>query len=133
MRTIKFRGKRKSDSTWVHGYFGKDYSERCIICNYLNAPNEAWEVVPETVSQSTGHLDEENTEIYEGDIVRCIDMMGEEYISKIECRDGAFIVDVNSCDYDFSAIGWAIDTDIEEIYVIGNIFDNPELLKGGIK
>lgn len=57
MRVIKFRGKRVNDGKWVYGYFGKDYSERCIISNYLNASNEAWEVIPETIGQFTGLLE----------------------------------------------------------------------------
>lgn len=128
MRTIKFRGKRPNSGKWITGYLVVNGIYSHILAAGHLAVDCTTEVSPETVGQSTGHLDEENTEIYEGDIVRCIDMMGEEYISKIEYRDGAFIVDVNSCDYDFSAIGWAIDTDIEEIHVIGNIHDNPDLL-----
>lgn len=53
--------------------------------------------------------------------------MGEEYTTTVECHCNVFVIDVNDRDYDYSPIGWAIDVDIEEIRVIGNIHDNPEV------
>jgi uncharacterized phage protein (TIGR01671 family) len=74
--------------------------------------------------QYTGHKDKNDKEIYEGDICKCIDCNGDEYTSKIEVDGGAFCIEVNNDDYDYTAIGWALKNDIQEIEVIGNIYEN---------
>lgn len=133
MRTIKFRGKRMYDRKWVYGYFGKDYSERCIISNYLNASNEAWEVIPETVDQFTGLLDKNGKEIYEGDIVQL------DYITTIGKHRVGLSFEVKWCTQEGCWVGWdgfvgnALQQTRKMFVVKGNIYDNPELLKGGEK
>lgn len=80
--------------------------------------------------------------IFEGDIVKiayCFgwddeqekDIPEEEYISKVYSIDGCpFCVDLLHCDGDMSPIAWLDwSYDDAEIQVIGNIHDNPELLK----
>ena len=128
MRLFKFRGKRVDNGEWIYGDLLTSAGACCEISDWNTVAFSRYDVNPDTVGLSTGHLDEKNIEVYEGDIVRCIDMDGEEYKTEVEFRDGAFTIMVNGCDYDFTAIGWAIDVDVQEIYVIGNIHDNPELL-----
>lgn len=110
MREILFRGKRVDNGEWVYGY----------LC----------EVIPETVGQYTGLTDKNGKKIFEGDIVHCI--------SNTDCgncvvifEEGEFrlIPDRYYKTYTTGGGYHAIRCFIKE--VIGNIHDNPELLKGG--
>jgi uncharacterized phage protein (TIGR01671 family) len=128
MREIKFRGKRRRGADeWVYGDFSRgcktyyDYiiefvdSELCK--NYIS-------VTPETVSQYVGLKDMHNNELYEGDIVEC---------KAGECRNGVweyqrrYIVEYTWSDEMFEMLQAIENVGVE---VIGNIYDNPELLKG---
>lgn len=131
-RTIKFRGKRIDNGEWCYGYFGKDYSGNCIISNYLNAPNEAWKVIPETVGQFTGLLDKNGKEIYEGDIVSVKDFtnVSSSYIGKVIFRGGQWCVEYYK-EYRCCPPLFFDDFADKKTEVIGNIHDNPELLEGG--
>lgn len=72
------------------------------------------------VMQYTGLKDENGTEIYEGDIVR---HAADEGVYKVIFEDGGFYVK-NLFEYDFQTIN---EYPLE---VIGNIYENAELLKG---
>ncbi|WP_372757731.1 YopX family protein [Lactococcus lactis] len=86
------------------------------------------------IMQSTGLTDKNGVEIYEGDIVRVTD----EDESADFCDGG--IGTINGLDELFM---WYIDGDVENglfdinssyyIEVIGNIYENPELLKGAAR
>ena len=138
MREIKFRGKRLDNGEWVYGdllhidgscliYFGcKDKTiELNIDRNYIIAVeifrDEIAVVNPSTVGQYTGLKDKNGKEIWEGDIVEWENLMKTNMRSVIAYRDRMFcFVDANN--------------EPEEIWCcsftkIGNIHDNPELLK----
>lgn len=136
-RTIQFRGKAVKcslfpNNEWVDGFYYEDLVDgetaSFIKCGELNV-----KVIPETVGQFTGLLDKNGKEIYEGDIIRYIDSYEDEYITTVRYDEGAFVMDVTGCDYDYTAVGWAIDVDVQELWVVGNIHDNAELLEGGEK
>ena len=81
------------------------------------------DVLPETVGQYTGLTDKNGKKIFEGDIFNI------EYSETIV--KNAVIEYVGASFYGSTGIDyWELD-DYREIEVIGNIHDNPELLKGG--
>ena len=133
MRTIKFRGKRVDTDEWVFGFYDGCYDSATV--NYLKngIPWNAC-VDSETVGEFTGLRDKNGVEIYEGDILYVIEFDGEkqmEYESPVEWIDYGWVVtepdgiEVSLALVD-SHIQW-VNTLIE-IKVIGNIYDNPELL-----
>ena len=125
MREIKFKAKT-CNSEWVEGLLAhKD--NKWYISNKVGMPF-AFEVRPETISQYIGLNDKNGKEIYEGDIVKCnYNYYGDKgtYIGKVIFREDTcmfLITDTKSTNYEW----WN-----EDKVVVGNIFDNPELLERG--
>ena len=128
MREILFRCKRTDNGEWVQGYicrYGwigkeKDY----IIPDYASALYTA-EIDPETVGQYTGLTDMNGRKIFEGDTVW--NSYDEDY-GKVEWDNdmAKFIITFPTFTVDFANVYG------EELEIVGNVYDNPELLKGGI-
>lgn len=79
-----------------------------------------YEVDPATVGQHTGFTDKNAREVYEGDVLT--DKF--ESIGVVEWQNGCFVV--NFGDVDIFQISDCFD-DSYQMWVIGNIYDNPEL------
>lgn len=123
MREIKFRGRgAPRGKQWFYGDLDTHTSGVCILDNdALHA------VVPETVGQFTGLTDANGQEIYEGDI--------------IEMNRGCYERDGIHTDFIFHAVVcWVkngfmykgpgiFGSTFDNVKVIGNVHDNPELLK----
>lgn len=117
MREILFRGKRKDNGEWVYGYLYR-LSERLNPFIMLVNKGESHEINPETVGQFTGLTDKNGKKIFEGDIMQLCSA----------CYP---------CLVYWDGKGWAwkqnrkrreIDLTREKMDIIGNIYDNPELL-----
>lgn len=127
-REIKFRGKNKKNGEWFYGnLYDKDISGRTHICT---AKKGCLDIDPETVGQFTGLLDKNGTEIYEGDIIRSYDSENNPIIHSIswDNKKACYVATM----LQYPLLGSLIDKDwIDEFEkeVIGNIHDNPELLK----
>lgn len=135
MKEIIFRGKRKDNNEWVQGYYFKrvrNYAglktiEHCYI------QYETWdeglityEVHPETVSQFTGLTDRFGKMIFEGHIVNIItDINGYKSTYSSTVQEVKYIADNGvAVFYPFN------NSDMVEVEVIGNIYDDKELLDG---
>lgn len=128
MRKIKFRGEYGQSGIW---HYGNLHVDEIYGRTYINTPTLGnIEVNPETVGQFTGIYDCNEKEIYEGDILKWSN--GKMYVVKF--WRGMFYASVEECNDGFLG-GFPLHafTEFEEgkCEIVGNIFDNPELLKGG--
>ena len=133
MRDILFKEKCLDNDEWVEGYLVKHPSAiQFGIANYspwyIHRPpvdpddnGGVYNIAPETVCQYIGLSDKNKKKIFEGDVVRT-----KSGVGYINYGDGCFAVqDIKSKNNP------AIDIVLNEgkIEIIGNIFDNPELLE----
>lgn len=134
-REIKFRGKRTDNGEWVYGdllhvkdkthilFSDKESRAKGCLKNYL--------VISDTVGQYTGLKDKNGKEICEGDIVaENGNIIGSIVFSS---RYG---VSIRKNSTKWSLLNFCLDSDFDcgtlsNIEVIGNIHNNPELMKGG--
>lgn len=146
-REILFRAKSIQTGKWISGYYFEgedskpyigymtkkqyipDIRDWDTVEYYENHPTYNWvlvkeEVVSETVGQYTGLTDKNGTKIFEGDIVKT-DLrqrsIGTDTFT-IEFVEGNYYLCHKRC------TTWTLRSFIEEVVVIGNKHDNPELL-----
>lgn len=128
-RTIQFRAKRTKS---------EDAQERFIegsLLSFLNIHGKRVyhivsdsgmrnDIQPDTIGEYTGLKDKNGTPIFEGDIVKC-----NEFVYKVAYDDKRFasFVLIRKQDMFRHYFGEAMDASACE--VIGNIYDNPDLLK----
>lgn len=160
MREILFRGKDVISGEWVYGDLAQekhtDNSIKCAIVQTLST----YEVTPSTVGQYTGLVDKNSKQLFDGDIVRVAEydnmLMREftedgsrfeifdieeakgglirSYTTAISWEEGAFVFSSNG-EYNDTLLTCLFGDmrrsyPIFEIEIVGNIYDNPDLLKG---
>ena len=126
-RLIKFRGRRIANGEWLHGSYIINRGEHFIAPDGIQPPGAtAWdfEVDPATVGQFTGLTDDCGADIYGGDILAAEDL-DRSVTVVVEFRRGAFYLVDRA-----GGMAYFID-ELDHTAIIGNIHDNPELLKGG--
>ena len=134
MREILFRAKRIDNGEWIEGGFYREESydlkaeSTYIIVGTQDCVGCAYKVIPETVGQYIGLTDKNGKKIFEGDIVGRYNVYRKRYFVGI-VEYGEF-----NCSCCNGVYGWHFNNeDIREhdtYEVLGNIFDNPELLGG---
>lgn len=122
-----WRGKRKGNSEWVLGCLIRN-SSKAIIFVLENNTNRmcGTDVDPSTLGECTGLRDKNGKLIFEGDIIKVGNYTGNlkiEYgVVRYDNKSSVFFVK-------YSNMENYLDEE-DEMEVIGNIHDNPELLKG---
>jgi len=139
------RGKRKDNGEWVTGYyvfqrkssgvFGQMISEldsdRHLI---IDLRGNSHEVIPETVVRCTGLKDKNGKPIFEGDVLYDKE---SGFVGTVKFNDiiASFVVVINDTTPAFYHWSWlnkgdvARSKNLKNTEVIGNEFDNPELLE----
>lgn len=131
-REIKFRGKRLDNGKWEIGDLVHVEGGALIL-----PIGKGWDqhrVDPNTVGQFTGLKDNNGRDIYEGDIIECVDSHGEPVRHFVEfCERRGYYAQYFAGHSPLPAYeaGPIYQDYIDEFgkYVIGNIHDNPELLE----
>ena len=131
MREILFRGKRVDNGEWEQGNLFAEGTRFEIVrgtCN--NVGIEGVDVIPETVGQYTG-LTANGTKIFEGDILSERPPMNcTAYIGYV-AYDDELAVWRFMIKNDTKFNGVLLGSYSRSYTVIGNRYDNPELLGGG--
>lgn len=131
MREILFRGKDFGviNHIWCFGSLDTTEDDRAIIIYPDRFGNKCRIIVdPKTVGQYTGLKDKNGTKIFEGDIVDVL--YDVNYIGVATERIGVFEVVHNGCFMGQKGGVRYYFIPSDECTVIGNIYDNPELLGG---
>ncbi|MBY4972946.1 YopX family protein [Streptococcus suis] len=132
--TQKFRAWDKASHAWRHDiYIGLDG----LAKDLSRTGEEPFELPLDNaiLMQSTGLFDKNGKEIFEGDVVKCytVTEKGEyEYVGVVCLKDFSFVIVDEKDTYDLLWNYKSGFVDIEtEIEIIGNIYENPELVEEG--
>lgn len=135
----KFRGKSTAEENkgrWMYGNLVFDRGLAIIVsgideatCEYI-AFEDFCSVDIDTVGQSTGLFDKNGVEIFEGDVVQFEDCYIESdflYINKgiVKWSQGRFTV----TNRDSVEMEDLLDGELLDVTIIGNIYENPELME----
>ena len=129
-REILFRGKLSHSGVWVEGNLIKDRNGNKYIIPFnvfepdghhlIIDSDEAWRVDSETVGQFTGMTDKKGKKLFEGDVYS----MGEKNILYVVIFDKSQFIGKQVRNRSLSGLEyWKSD-----IGIVGNVYDNSELL-----
>ena len=134
-----YRAKRKNlrelpkEMWWVQGYLYGIWERRYILWGMTNDVPDMIEIDPSTICQCTGKHDiPENKMIYEHDFVSFLDTYSTENgYAEQYCVGEVLWDDEELCFYVTNRLSAESYEVLDDCKVIGNRFDNPELLEVG--
>ena len=134
MREILFKGKTE-DGKWIEGGYFKYHSlsgeEKPLILEETESGFRYTQVDPETVCQFTGKTDKNGVKMWENDIVKGLLLFGTGINGVVAFNDGSFGLKWHRGGAEmFTPFAELCNITYE---VVGNIFDNPELMEGGVQ
>ena len=129
-----YRAKQKGNEEWITGQYvkGLDMYDKEVhlifepaTILYSSGETDGWsEIDPSTICQFTGLKDKNGKLIWENDIVVCRDFTEEKYVIAWKQDEACFEYQQYGCSImNFEQLSGC------EVEVIGNIFDNAELLE----
>ena len=119
-----FKAKRIDNGEWVQGYLYGIWEKRYILWGMTNDVPNMIEVDPSTICRCTGSKDKNDNLIWENDVVKCKVGTAKVVWNRLEWRIEWLENNLWRKDLYY----WAVE-DIQKTEVIGNIFDNPELIE----
>jgi len=126
MREIEFRGKGLYKDRWYYGYY---VEHKMSMQNYIidldeEVMNKEHLVDKNTIGQYTGLKDKNGTKIFDGDLLyyRNSNHDEEDGAMEVVFEDGAFMIAGDILVPLHETYSW-------ELEVVGNIYDNPELVE----
>lgn len=133
MRKIMFRGKNSIGDWWYGNLITREYikdgqTKHLYEISDITTSNFCTGIIPETVGQFTGLTDKNGKEVFEGDICNCNYGYTSDKIGVVYYEDGCFYVDDKHPSGNMP-LKTLVKNEGNRIEVIGNIHDNPELLK----
>ena len=132
MREILFHGKRADNGTWEYGYLFCIWERTYLCWGTTNDVPNMKEVIPETVGQYTGLTDKNGKRIFEGDICK-FKRFNDVHIGKVvfNVTTASFIMWYQPIvgAYGEKATQKMLLSVCDNIEVVGNIHDNPELME----
>lgn len=136
MREIIFRAKELRTNDWIYGYplrFGFTGKEKWFLLPTFASSFYEREIDQSTIGEWTFLRDIKGVRIFEGDILE-IRYKDQTYRRAVRWYGGkgepVFDFDDSSDVCDCNGLSWLMNSSANYL-VIGNIYDNPELLKGG--
>lgn len=131
------KAKRKDNGEWVEGYLYITHNGEYEISRYddeLDTERITYIVIPETIGQCTGLKDKNGKPIFEGDVLYDKE---SGFVGTVKFNDiiASFVVVINDTTPTFYHWSWlnkgdvARSKNLKNTEVIGNEFDNPELLE----